>query len=476
MILTMIFSIRPMTAKLTDYSNSQYIPITDGNVIIWGDFDYLRHTTNLTLYSGIADETETLTGHFPLSHMVKLLNSDIMRIRTLLTTLEVHHRHARSVNVIGTALKIIAGTPDFDDFEGLKFNQQEIMNTINGQISINRKTQEQINKLTETVNKIISITNPKQIKTDHLYEKLLARNRIIINEIEILMLSVTLAKVGVINPILLDSEDLKNVIKIGPINTTITDILDNKQFHFIIKYPKPNLECKKIIIFPVQHNGTTLPDDNVADCGNHMLAIGNCSATLISSLCQELSETTCARQLHSGIEAHCSTRPSHLEPLVIIDDGVIILNENTAVINNTQGSVTTVSGTFLITFEDEVIINGTTYRNQRGIIMKNPTSASTAILNITGHQDILSLPYLQRLNIENLQYINDVKKRTMVGPAISGLATSILFLGLFMFLKLRQKRAVQHIDIEAVIESYKRSEDGPHLSGGGVNTVSVAPP
>lgn len=67
-----------------------------------------RHTTNLTLYSEIADETERLTKHFPLLHIVKLLNSYIMRMRTLLTTLEVHHRHARSINVIGTALKIIA--------------------------------------------------------------------------------------------------------------------------------------------------------------------------------------------------------------------------------------------------------------------------------------------------------------------------------------------------------------------------------
>lgn len=96
------------------------------------------------------------------------------------------------------------------------------MNTVNGQISINTKTQEQINKLTGAVNKVISITNPKQINADHLY--------------------------------------LKNVIKIGYMNSIITDLLevsivkvllDNKQLHFIIKYPKPSLECKKIIIFPV---------------------------------------------------------------------------------------------------------------------------------------------------------------------------------------------------------------------------------
>lgn len=84
-----------MATKLIDFTGSDYIPIEDGNVVIWQDFDFLRHTTNLTAYSEIADETKELTSHFPSSHMVKILESDIMRIETLLSSLEVHHRHAR---------------------------------------------------------------------------------------------------------------------------------------------------------------------------------------------------------------------------------------------------------------------------------------------------------------------------------------------------------------------------------------------
>lgn len=46
-----------MATKLIDFTGSDYIPIEDGNVVIWQDFDFLRHTTNLTAYSEIADET-----------------------------------------------------------------------------------------------------------------------------------------------------------------------------------------------------------------------------------------------------------------------------------------------------------------------------------------------------------------------------------------------------------------------------------
>lgn len=331
--------------------------------------------------------------------------------------------------------------------------------------------------------KLLRIQKPEQINTGYLYETLLARNIIIIAEIETLMLSVTLAKIGIIDPILLDSEDVKEILQISSTNTTVTDLLevsfikvllDNEMLYFIIKYPKPRLVCKKIILHPVQHNGTILhlaENNNVANCGNRIMAIGNCSITLTSSFCQQSSQPTCAQQLHAGTMAHCSTRPSHLEPLQIIDDGVMIINDNTAVIKNSEGSVTTVTGTYLITFDDEINVNGSIYKNQKGMLRKAPTSATATIVNITSHQEILSLPYLQRLNFENLQYINEVKGRTVTGPAVSGLVTIIIVLIFFITFKLRQRRVIKCNDIEAVIDSYNRPEDGPHLSGGGVNPV-----
>lgn len=105
-----------------------------------------------------------------------------------------------------------------------------------------------------------------------------------------------------------------------------------------------------------------------------------------------------------------------------------------------------------------------------------PTSAISTIVNITSHQEILSLPYLQILNFENLQHIDVVKNRTITGPAVSGLISIILIISLYISFKLCRRRTVKRDVIEAVIDSYKRPEDGPYLSRGGVNTISIVPP
>jgi len=320
-----------------------------------------------------------------------------------------------------------------------------------------------------------------QINTENLYENLLSRNRIIISELEALMLSVTLAKIGIINPAILDSNDLQNLINEHSTNITITDLmevaqikvlLDNNFLHFILKYPKPYIACKKIILHPVEHNGTILnfaEGDTIADCGNKIMPIGNCTAALTTTFCREMPYTTCAQQLHSGCNADCSTLTSHLEPLTIIDDGVIILNDGTATINGQL-----VTGTFLVTFDEEAKVNNTIYRNVKNYVKKYPAPAASTVINITGHQELLSLPYLQKLNMENLRYIGEMEKGLVKKPIVSGLA-AIAFLAIcFTISKLyqRRQRVRRQHDLQVIIDGFKKSEDVLHLSGGGVNTIT----
>ena len=80
-------------------------------------FEYLQHIVNITTYHDIIEETTRLTDLFPASHVKKLINADLKHMDRLLQALDVHHRNDRSINVLGTALKIIAGTPEFDEFE-----------------------------------------------------------------------------------------------------------------------------------------------------------------------------------------------------------------------------------------------------------------------------------------------------------------------------------------------------------------------
>lgn len=74
---------------------------------------------------------------------------------------------------------------------------------------INTETQKQINRLTDTVNKILAANQQDAVDTPHLYEILLVRNIMLISEIEILMLTITLAKSKINNPSILNHNDLK---------------------------------------------------------------------------------------------------------------------------------------------------------------------------------------------------------------------------------------------------------------------------
>jgi len=216
--------------------------------------------------------------------MRKLLDVDIEHVRSLLSVLMVHHRMARSLNFLGTALKVIAGTPDAADFDMLKMSEARLIESNNRQVIINTQTQNKINELTETVNKIIKAERNNIVDTSHLYEVLYARNRILITEIQNVMLTVTLAKANIINPAVFNQNDLKSVFVDHPTEVPIISLLEASNIrvlqsdsiiHVLIAYPKIKTICKEVTIFPVSHRHTILQlkENTVAECSSDVFAV-----------------------------------------------------------------------------------------------------------------------------------------------------------------------------------------------------------
>lgn len=143
--------------------------------------------------------------------MRKLLDVDTDHLKTLLSVLKIHHRVARSLDFLGTALKVVAGTPDAADFLKIRITEAQLVESNSRQIAINSETQKQINKLTDTINNIIKARKNDLIDTPHLFEALLARNRMLSTEIKNLILTITLAKSNIVNPTILDHADLKSL-------------------------------------------------------------------------------------------------------------------------------------------------------------------------------------------------------------------------------------------------------------------------
>lgn len=73
----------------------------------------------------------------------------------------------------------------------------------------------------------------------------------------------------------------------------------------------------------------------------------------------------------------------------MVDDAVIIISEGAA--TTFCGMERIIHGIFLLTFDDEVKINGSLLRNPKATVQQLPGSASSVVRKITGQQEDLSL-------------------------------------------------------------------------------------
>ncbi len=190
---------------------------------------------------------------------------------------------------------------------------------------------------------------------------------------EKMVTSLTLAKIHLINPVILDDIDIKEINNEQLTNASVADILEvakakvfqnNNMIYFLITFPNPELVCKKIKIFPVQHKNTilNLEDSNIfADCGSKTIAINQCEATVSTTFCKTTSTPTCAEQL---TVAQCGTRSSHLNPITEVDEGIIIINDAAMRVTDQEGLNRTITRSYLITYVDRVSLNGTLFINQ----------------------------------------------------------------------------------------------------------------
>jgi len=468
-------------ARITDFSHAKYIPVVDGDVLVFEHRNCLRHSSNLSDYIYMVDETKKLSASFPQSHMRKLLDVDTDHLVNLLSVLKIHHRIARSLDFLGTALKVVAGTPDASDFLKIKMTEAQLVDSNSRQININSETQIQINKLTDTVNRIIKARNNDLVDTPHLYEALLARNRMLATEIQNLILTITLAKANIVNPTILNHADLSSLIEQ---NTPIVSLLEASKIrvlqsdsiiHILIAYPRVKVKCKKVLVYPVSHYQTILrlDEDTLAECEEDTFSVTECVETTHDTFCERSRRDTCARSLHAGNTAQCHTQSNHLRAVMPIDDGIVIINEATARVSTDGGPEVLVKGTHLITFEQSATINGTEFVNLRKAINKQPGVARSPLLNIVGHDPELSMPLLHRMNNDNLRFIQGFKDEVDAAGSpklwfVAGVVLNVGLIGsLILFLALRKRRA--SAEIQQTIDKLNITEDGHNLRGGVVN-------
>ena len=473
--------------RLIDYSEANYIPIVVGSTAIVNGFGYLTHRTNVSEFEAMAYETlniaETLGSDGKLA-----LKMDAQQILHLTSTLRFHHRQVRSFNALGTMLKYVAGTPDFDDFNRLQNNQNRVLENNERQFSINTELQGQINNLTDIINSILS--NEKKLIEDdgHVLEVILHRNQFVIMELTNVINSISLAKLKIVNPILLnDNEIEKLILSDGFDNVSIADVINdssikavqsNDVLFFLIKYPIIQKVCEKINIFPVVHMNAIInfETNDVAKCVNQFTPLKNCKKTLFSSFCETQMEANCVSSLLSNSTALCSsTSAFHIPPIQILDDGILILNNVQANIKEEGAELNRVNGTFVVLYENSVFIDNVEYVNNKKSSYMSPQVPMSQRLNITEHVSLLSLPYLHHVSSKNVEHIMNLQQNAtsqsvvMYILFISTILVVIIIGSLLVAFKKQSdelKTKLRERQVQQTIEMIERAVDASAREGG----------
>jgi len=152
-----------------------------------------------------------------------------------------------------------------------------------------------------------------------------------------------------------------------------------------------------------------------------------------------------------------------------VDEEIIIINDRPARVTVDNGT----RGTHLITMNDRVLINDTTFINHDKAQIRALGVAISPLLNITAHKDILILPCLHQLSERNLEFIKEFGREIDANHShrIIFIATTIcctlICIGITCIRFIGARRSA--IQLYGMIAELGPAEDGRNLEGGVVN-------
>jgi len=141
-------------------------------------------------------------------------------------------------------------------------------------------------------------------------------------------------------------------------------------------------------------------------------------------------------------------------------------------ITHDQGRDQKISGTYLVTYSNKVVLNGTWFVNQLGSSIRKPAVSAMVIVNITAHKN---LPFLHELSLSNLHHIGTLREELTLGSFLSKsfalLAAFLLCSTVWVSYKYPRARARTSPRTDNEVERAD-PRDVDHLKEGGVSAGS----
>lgn len=263
--------------EIIDYSHEPYALIPLEAAYANEKNETLFHIFNVTHLEEKFEEYEFLryaTDHSDIENKKLTLLAD--KCREYLNQLTVH-RSKRGINFLGTIIKFVTGTPDHDDMELVQNKLNDLIENNNRLAVINSKLQRNIDYLTKS----------SEYHLEILFEWL-AR------ELDQIIQTINLAKVGILNTAVLNLDEINEIIKKEKgYDAPLMEILEhaifkilqvNSVYVMLIRYPKIDKKCMLYKIRPVELESGKLKLEknhgihtigNVTRSGTYLLLFNN---------------------------------------------------------------------------------------------------------------------------------------------------------------------------------------------------------
>lgn len=395
----------------------------------------LIHILELDKYERTVDDlyNEIQGKNLRNSSILPFLFHDINQLKDQLRRMKP--RVKRSIDIIGTAWKWIAGSPDHEDHD-------IVVNRINGllvnnerQKIINKNTIERINLMTNTTNTILktiqSLGEIQRTVEDSI------RNRINIIKTDIVNIEYALqwAKVGVINSFILSEKEINEAEEFldqeeFPYRNleealgfaSIKIATDQSSLIYIINLPAiDRTNCEKLLIKPVKQNEMIIKinSENVIKCNNKIFQIKNdCIQFNKLCICKnenliDISETNCIPSLLKSKNHNCTLiNNQHVPAVQELYQGIILLNQFNGILEISDNKTYRLSGTYLIQFHNEtIIIENRTFISKEMSILKPLPAVLQLSSNKSLTEEVLSLEMMKKLQVNNIDELNSISTK-----------------------------------------------------------------
>lgn len=433
--------------QILDYTNSQLIPLNIGQAKIQTGNFKLIHDINIGQYQETVSEIESILdqneirGHTLYPYLIH----ELTQLKDLIHNLTPKTK--RSINVIGTAWKWLAGTPDHEDFVTIKQKINNVLENNNKQVIINSLFNNRINNITRIINQIQNFVQKDQIFGNEFLESIQYKIKLLKEDLINVNYAIHWAKTNVVNSMMLTSKEISLAIKNldeeklpystpeEALNFATVKILTNKiSLLYIVNIPitkrkpyhamliKPVKKYNVIIDTP--HNIIT--DENFDEI---YTPLNTCNKNNDITICTQtnlinLKENSCITNILKSRESICNKLINHQVPSVEeISTGILLINDFNGTIN-VDNIPRNIKGTFILKFSNSTI--------SIGELSFTSTISSTiqilpAVLHPTPresqYREILSLESMRDVHINNTKHIQllaedrDVHKWALISLA-----------------------------------------------------------